>query len=105
MNEEYPTTDAEEIKARLDKTEKALAAVNTRLDNQATGINSIGENMQWLVSNVQGIFQMFASPAFMSQMTNLLMGQVNARPDTAGADGADPGAEGASVLGQIERDA
>lgn len=105
MNEEYPTTDVEEIKSRLDKLETALAATNDRLDNQAAGINSIGENMMWLVNNVQGIFQMFASPQFMSQMTNLLRGQVNGRQ--AGADstgGADPGTEGASILGQVERD-
>lgn len=107
MNEEYPTTDVEEIKSRLDRLETALAATNDRLDGQATGINSIGENMMWLVNNVQGIFQMFASPQFMSQMTNLLMGQVNnARTqDGPGADGANPGAEGASILGQVERDA
>lgn len=105
MNEEYPTDDAKEIKARLDLLGKQLAETNVRLDGQAAGINSIGENMMWLVNNVQGIFQMFASPAFMSQMTNLLMGQVNGGQNgPSDGSGADPGAAGASILGQAERD-
>lgn len=74
---EYPTTDVEEIKARLDAIEEAIGSLNARLDNQATGINGIGQNLQWLVSNTQGIFQMFSSPAFMSQMTNTLTGMMN----------------------------
>lgn len=106
MNEEYPTTDTDEIKTRLAGIEEAQTALNTRLDAQASGINAIGANMQWLVDNVQGIFQMFASPAFMSQMTNALMGGLNGGQGNPGpGTGADSGTEGASVLGQAERDA
>lgn len=108
MNEEYPTTDTDEIKARLDKIEAAQLALNARLDAQANGINSIGENMQWLVQNVQGIFQMFASPAFMSQMTNALMGGLNggqAGPNPGPDAGPDAGGKGSTILGEVERDA
>lgn len=108
MNEEYPTTDTDEIKARLSKIEEAQTALNTRLDAQATGINAIGANMQWLVENVQGIFQMFASPAFMSQMTNALMGGLNGGkqgPDTGPDSGADSGGTGDAILGEVERNA
>lgn len=75
LTPEYPApTDADEIKQLLRQVLEAQSAIMMRLDNQAIGINSIGENMQWLVQNVQGIFQMFASPQFMSQMSNMLMG-------------------------------
>jgi hypothetical protein len=73
---EYPTTDAEEIKNRLDVIVARLDHMDIRLDGQATGINNIGENLQWLVQNVQGIFQMFASPQFMSQMSNMIAGGI-----------------------------
>jgi len=82
---EYPTSDVEEIKALLKQTILTQEMLNQRLDNQATGINSIGENLDWLVKNTQGIFQMFASPAFMSQMTNMLMGGM----PNAGQQGSD----------------
>lgn len=85
---EYPTTDVDEIKQRLANIESVQAQIMQRLDGQATGINALGENLQWLVSNAQGLFQMFASPQFMSQMTNMLMGGIaNAGPDAnAGTD-------------------
>lgn len=102
MNEEYPTTDTDEIKTRLVAIEEAQAALNTRLDSQAAGINAIGANMQWLVDNVQGIFQMFASPAFMSQMTNALMGGLNGGQGNPGTgDGPQPGGSGEGVLGEV----
>lgn len=106
MNEEYPSTDVQEIKDRLSRIEDAQAALNTRLDAQAGGINSIGENMQWLVQNVQGIFQMFASPAFMSQMTNALMGGLNGGqpgPEGPTGDGPEPGGSGKTILGEVQQ--
>lgn len=63
-----------EIVDRLDVIRDAISATNERLDRQAAGINAIGENLQWLVQNTQGIFQMFSNPAFISQMSNALMG-------------------------------
>ena len=83
---EYPTTDAEEIKNGLILINNRLEELTLRLDGQANGINGIGENLQWLVQNVQGIFQMFASPQFMSQMSNMLMGGMA----NAGSQGGDP---------------
>jgi hypothetical protein len=83
---DYPTTDTEEIKQLLRQCLEAQSALNERLDGQAVGINNIGENLNWLVTNTQGIFQMFASPAFMSQMSNMLMGGIG----NAGQQGSDP---------------
>lgn len=96
---EYPTTDVELIKERLTSIENVLTGISARLDGHAVGINGIGENLQWLVQNTQGIFQMFANPAFMSQMANTMTGLMNnagANPDPAsvGPTGEDAGTTG-----------
>lgn len=89
---EYPAqTDAEQIKTRLASLETAVGEVLIRLDGHAMGINSIGENVQWLVQNLQGLFQMFASPQFMSQMSNMITGAMQ-----DGERAADPASESAS---------
>jgi len=79
---DYPVTDTEEIKQLLRQVLEAQNALNLRLDGQAVGINNVGENLNWLVQNTQGLFQMFASPQFVSQMTNMMMsGMGGAKPD------------------------
>jgi hypothetical protein len=83
VNVEYPTSFDAEIRERLEAMEKTVEDHGVRLDRMVQGINAIGENVQWLVQNTQGIFQMFQSPQFMSQMTNALMGGVGSagRPE------------------------
>lgn len=84
---ETPDTDVAYIKRELNRLNDNIEGLNDRLDKQATGINDVGKNMQWIVENVQGIFQMFGSPQFMSQMSNMMMGAgVN-----AGSQSANPG--------------
>lgn len=61
-------TDAEEIKQGIGHALAEIQLVHDRLDAYKEGINAIGANMQWLVDNTQGLFQMFASPAFMQQI-------------------------------------
>jgi hypothetical protein len=90
---EYPTTDVEEIKKALEDIQAAQNAINDRLDRYAEAINGIGGNLNWLVQNTQGIFQMFASPQFISQMSNMIAGgMTNAGQAGPGAD-SDPGPE------------
>lgn len=90
-------TDPEKILNGIANIANEQAVMQNRLDEQAKAINMLGENMQWLVNNTQGIFQMFNSPAFMSQMTNALMGGINgsgpSTPDPAPAAGAPEGAD------------
>jgi hypothetical protein len=89
MNEEYPVqTDPEAIKRLIQDAILHIQNLEGRLDRHAEGINAIGENMNWLVQNVQGIFQMFASPQFMSQMTNMLSGVSNAPGPSADSEPA-----------------
>ena len=98
-------TDAEEIKALLKQVLDAQADINTRLDVYRDALNGVGENIVWLVTNTQGLFQMFASPQFMGQMTNLLtkQGLSNAGPQADGptdGPGADGQREGDAILGE-----
>jgi hypothetical protein len=91
---EYPDTDVQYMKRELVRMNDAVEGLRDRLDKQAEGINAIGGNLQWLVQNTQGLFQMFASPQFVSQMSNMLMGGMpDAGPQDgpADSDGADPG--------------
>lgn len=78
---EYPTTDVEEIKQLLrtiivaqELINDRLSTFNDRLSTHATGINSIGQNLDWLVQNTKGLFQLFSSPQFAAQMSEMLMG-------------------------------
>ena len=96
-------TDAEEIKDLLRKVLDRQADIDTRLDVYRDALNGIGENIVWLVTNTQGLFQMFASPQFMGQMSALLtkQGLSNAGPEADGPTGESPGGrpEGSEVLG------
>jgi hypothetical protein len=91
---EYPTTDVDEIKALLAQCLDSQNALNARLEGQAAGINAIGQNLNWLVQNTQGIFQMFASPQFMSQMSNMLIGGISGNGQQQGSDSSSGSAEG-----------
>lgn len=84
---EHMIAQNEEILARLDAQEELLQKI-------ANGYNGTGANVQWIVDNVQGIFQMFSNPAFMSQMMGQMTGAL-AHGGQAGAGSAgDGGAEG-----------
>lgn len=54
-------TDTERI---LQKQDRIIA----KQAEQTAAINSLGTNVQWLIDQANGIFQMFSSPAFMNQM-------------------------------------
>lgn len=63
---EFPAqTESQQILAKQDAT-------NQRLDAHAAAINSIGENLQWLVDNVKSLFQMFQNPAFLGQLMSAM---------------------------------
>jgi hypothetical protein len=75
-------TEAQQILAALDNIHNEVAEIQNRLDNQATGLNNIGESLTWLVQNTQGLFQMFQSPAFLQQISSMMGGMTNAgQPD------------------------
>lgn len=101
LTPEYPAmTDAEKIIQMLENLQHDFGQMQMRLDSQAQGINAIGGNLQWLVENVQGLFQMFASPQFMSQMSNMLVGGLgnagrqDSGPEAGPVEGTQPGGTG-----------
>lgn len=76
-------TEAKQILAALEKHSEKVAALTD-------AVNGLGANVQWIIENVQGIFQMFASPQFMSMLPNMMQGgmpddgQSESGPATAG---------------------
>jgi hypothetical protein len=84
-------TEAEQILAKLDQ-------VNDRLAQLTEAYNGLGENQQWLVDNVKGIFQMFSSPQFMGQMMGALGNGGLSFPGPGGAAGDRP--EGSEPPGE-----
>jgi hypothetical protein len=91
-------TDAEQIKQMVRAVAEQITDIENRLGEHANGINSIGANMQWLVDNVKGLFQMFSSPQFLSQISTVMMGQMSNA--TGPAESADAGsAEGTNAGG------
>lgn len=53
------------------------ADLTARLAELIESHNAVGENLQWLVANTQGIFQMFNNPQMMSQIMGQFMGGVS----------------------------
>lgn len=81
-------TDAEDIKQHLDVVSDQIAALNERLDKVVAALNGTGQNVQWIVDNVSGIFQMFSNPEIVNQM---MSGMMSGMPGMGGA--ADGGPE------------
>jgi hypothetical protein len=76
------------------ETKQLLAASEAqqeKLDQLTAAVNLLGANVQWIIDNVKGIFEMFSSPAFM-QMLPGVMGGVNVGGQ-GGTDSAGPGDE------------
>jgi len=57
-----------EMQQALQKLEQIQATQQKHAD----AINGLGANVQWLVDNVQGIFQMFGSPQFSAMLPSIL---------------------------------
>lgn len=57
----------------------AVEGVQVRLDLLTDAINGLGQNVQWIIDNVSGIFQMFSNPALMAQMQGMMGGMASAQ--------------------------
>lgn len=67
---DYPAeTEARQILSEI-------GAQAERLERLIEAVNQLGANTQWLVDNVQGVFQMFHSPMFMQMIQGALSGQM-----------------------------
>jgi hypothetical protein len=61
----FPDTPAETDVEKLVRLQEENSA---RLDALTEAVNGLGQNMQWVIDNAKGVFEMFSNPAFMSQM-------------------------------------
>jgi len=77
----------------LERVLKALDQMSERQDKFAEAINNLGLNVQWIVDNVQGIFQMFGSPQFAAMLPQMMSGGI---PEAAMAAAENVNGESAS---------
>jgi hypothetical protein len=61
----FPDTPAE---TDIEKIVRLHEENSARLDALTDAVNGLGSNIQWVIDNAKGIFEMFSNPAFMSQM-------------------------------------
>jgi hypothetical protein len=65
------------------ETQQLLAAQELqgeKIDRLAEAVNGLGGNIQWIIDNVQGIFQMFGSPQMMAMLPQMMSGAMGAMP-------------------------
>lgn len=80
---DYPAeTEAKQI---LAKQELMLEKQQEVID----GLNLVGSNLQWIVDNVQGLFQMFGSPQFMAMLPQVMSGMQMPGTEESGGDGTE----------------
>jgi hypothetical protein len=75
-----PDTEARQILAGIERLEE-------RLGKLTEAFNATGANVEWIVQNVQGIFQMFASPQMMSMLPAMMGGAMQAAQVPQDGDG------------------
>lgn len=56
----------------IERLEKKLDYLYERQNKLVEAINGLGTNVQWIIDNVQGIFQMFQSPQFMASLPAMM---------------------------------
>jgi hypothetical protein len=69
-----PATEPVEMAEFQAEVFARLEAIETRLTELTNGYNATGENVAWIVANVQGIFQVFNNPEMMSKLMGQVMG-------------------------------
>ena len=72
----------------LQEMRQEMTIQSQRLMELTDAVNGMGANLQWIIENAQGIFQMFQSPAFRSMipmMGGMADGGNSAGPQSPGA--------------------
>lgn len=65
----------------IDRLILAQEATQEKLDKVAEAVNGLGANVQWIIDNVQGVFQMFSNPQFMANLPAMMGGAANGGQD------------------------
>ena len=53
---------------------------------QTEALNALGKNVQWVIDNVQGIFQMFSNPNVINEMMTSAMGMMSGKESQDGGE-------------------
>lgn len=61
----------------IDRLILAQEQTQAELREVKEALNGLGANMQWVIDNAKGIFQMFSSPTFMAQLPHMMGGNPN----------------------------
>lgn len=69
-----PNTELDELRSDIQTLLKSQADLAANLARLIESHNQVGENLQWLVANVQGLFQVFNNPDTMSKLMGQMMG-------------------------------
>jgi hypothetical protein len=48
--------------------------IEAKLTSLTDAVNLLGGNVQWIIDNVKGIFEMFSNPQFMSMLPGMMGG-------------------------------
>lgn len=67
-------TDAEFLKKEIVRLNDLIEDRKDREQALVDAVNNMGKNLQWIVENVQGIFQMFSDPGVINNMMTSMMG-------------------------------
>ena len=71
---ETSQTSPDDLTAQIYALREELSDMRGKFDSLVQSHNSVGENVAWLVANVQGIFQMFNDPKMMAQLMGKMVG-------------------------------
>jgi hypothetical protein len=58
----------------IDRLILAQEQTQAKLEALTEAVNGLGLNVQWVIDNAKGIFQMFSNPQFMAQLPQMMGG-------------------------------
>jgi phage-related protein len=64
------------VPSQADRIEQELAEVKANQQKLIDAFNGVGGNVQWIVDNVKGIFEMFNNPQMLGMMQGMMGGGI-----------------------------
>lgn len=61
----------------IDRLILAQEETQAKVEALIEAVNGLGANIQWVIDNAKGIFQMFSSPQFMAQLPHMMGGNTD----------------------------
>jgi len=64
------------VPSQADRIEQELAELKASQQKLIDAFNGVGGNVQWIVDNVKGIFEMFNNPQMLGMMQGMMGGGI-----------------------------